>query len=147
MWKTRGSNASVTQVAADVWFEHFSKLFYNERAPPSLPELDEREVSGLTDEISIDEVIAATRHCKYGKAAGPDGIATDVIKDCSTILVWPLYYIFNFCFSNGVCPSVWLSSYLLPLYKGKGPLSEPDSYRGVALQCVVLKLYTAVRIY
>ena len=25
------------------------------------------------------------------------------------------------------------------LYKGKGPLSEPDSYRGVALQCVVLK--------
>ena len=51
------------------------------------------EVSGLTDEISIDELIAATRHCKYGKAAGPDGIATDVIKDCSTILVWPLYYI------------------------------------------------------
>ena len=34
----------------------------------------------------------------------------------STILVWPLYYIFNFCLSNGVCPSVWLSSYLLPLY-------------------------------
>ena len=110
MWKTRSRNASVTQVAADVWFEHFSKLFYIERAPPSLPELDEREVSGLTDEISIDEVIAATRHCKYVKAAGPDGIATDVIKDCSTILVWPLYYIFNLCFSNGVCPSVWLYS-------------------------------------
>ena len=102
----RSSNVSVTQVPAEIWFEHFSKL---------------------TDEVSIDEVIAATRHCKYGKAAGPDGIATDVIKDCSTVLVWPLYYIFNFCFSNGVCPSVWLSSYLLPLYKGKGPLSEPDS--------------------
>ena len=43
-----------------------------------------------------------------------------------------------------MCPSVWLSSYLLPLYKGKGPLSEPDSYRGVALQCVVLKLYTYI---
>ena len=55
----------MTQVAADVWFEHFSKLFYNERAPPSLPELDEREVSGLTDEISIDEVIAATRRLLY----------------------------------------------------------------------------------
>ena len=68
----------------------------------------------------------------------------DVIKDCSTILVWPLYYIFNYCFSNGVCPSVWLSSYLLPIYKGKGPLNEPDSYRGVALQCVVLKLYTYI---
>ena len=55
-----------------------------------MPELDEREVSGLTDGISIDEVIAATRHCRYRKAAGPDGIATDVIKDCYTILVWPL---------------------------------------------------------
>ena len=43
-----------------------------------------------------------------------------------------------------MCPSAWLSSYLLPLYKGKGPLSEPDSYRGVALQCVVLKLYTYI---
>ena len=83
VWKTRSSNVSVTQVPADV-FEHFSKLFYNERSPPSLPELDEREVSGLTNEISIDEVISATRHCKYGKAAGPDGIATDVIKARST---------------------------------------------------------------
>ena len=118
MWKTRSSNVSVTQVSlpAEVWFEHFSKLLYNKQVPPSLPELDEWEVSGLTDEIGIDEVIAATRHCKYGKAAGPDGIATDVIKDCSTILVWPLYYIFNLCLSNGVCPSVWLYSYLLPLY-------------------------------
>ena len=43
-----------------------------------------------------------------------------------------------------MCPSVWLSSYLLPLYKGKGPLSEPDSYRGVALKSVVLKLYTYI---
>ena len=33
---------------------------------------------------------------------------------------------------------------MLPLYKGKGPLSEPDSYRGVALQSVVLKLYTYI---
>ena len=55
MWNTRSSNVSVTQVPAEVWFEHFSKLLYNERAPPSLPELDERGVSGLTDEISIDE--------------------------------------------------------------------------------------------
>ena len=144
VWKTFSSNVSVTLVAANVWFEHFSHLFYNERAPLSLPELDKREVSGLTDEISIYEVIAATSHCEYAKAASLDGIATDGVKNCSTILVWPLYYIFNFCFSSGACPSVWLSSYLLPLYKGKGPLSEPDSYRGVALQCVVLKLYTYI---
>ena len=75
MWKTRSSNVSVTQVPAEVCFEHFSKLLYNERAPPFLPELDEREVSGLTDEISIDEVIAATRHCKYGMdCAGMDDL-------------------------------------------------------------------------
>ena len=43
-----------------------------------------------------------------------------------------------------MCPSVWLSSYLLPLYKGKGPLSEPDSYRGVVLKSVVLKLHTYI---
>ena len=45
MWKTRSSNVSVTQVPAEVWFEHFSKLLFNEQAPPSLPELDEREVA------------------------------------------------------------------------------------------------------
>ena len=56
----------------------------------------------------------------------------------------PLHYIFNVCFSNGVSPSAWRSSYLLPLYKGKGHLSEPDSYRGVTLQSVVLKLYTYI---
>ena len=88
------------QFAVNVWFEHFSNLFYHKQLPPSLPELDEREVSGLTDEISIDEVIAATRHCKHGKAAGPDGIDTDVIKDCSTSLVWSRVTSCTIC---GVC--------------------------------------------
>ena len=49
--------------------------------------------------------------------------------------------LFYYCFDNACCPSVWNTSYLLTLYKGKGDTSDPNSARGIALQSRRLNSY------
>ena len=49
--------------------------------------------------------------------------------------------LFNYCFDNACCPSVWNTSYLLTLYKGKGDTSDPNSARGIALLSRMLNAY------
>ena len=92
--------------------------------------------------ITETDVLTAISHCKCNKSQGPDGITYDCYKDAADILLQPLTALFNYIFSHGTCPSAWLVSNLIALYKGKG--SSPDSYRGIALQICALKLYTYI---
>ena len=50
----------------------------------------------------------------------------------------------NFCFKNAVCPSQWRSAYLVPLYKGKGAKTDPNSYRGISLLPALYKCYSSI---
>jgi hypothetical protein len=144
LWKSRNTGAAAVQVPPDVWFDHFSKILQS-NTPPEFPDvLDDAVDNSLDNDISTFEILTAIRHGKAGKAAGPDGLTFDVLKDCEDIFVLPLQYIVDYCFQKGCCPTPWLCSYLLPIYKGKGPLSVPDSYRGVALLSCALKCYTYI---
>ena len=71
---------------------------------------------------------------KNGKAAGPDCLTNECMKGCLNVLLVAITGLFNYCFDNACCPSVWNTSYLLTLYKGKGDTSDPNSARGIALQ-------------
>ena len=63
------------------------------------------------------------------------------MKDCLGVLLVAITGLFNYCFDNACCPSVWNTSYLLTLYKGKGDTSDPNSARGIALQSRMLNAY------
>ena len=78
---------------------------------------------------------------KNGKAAGPNCLTNGCMKDCLNVLLVAITGLFNYCFDNACCPSVWNTSYLLTLYKGKGDTSEPNSARGIALQSRMLNAY------
>ncbi|XP_033103731.1 uncharacterized protein LOC117106482, partial [Anneissia japonica] len=145
LWRTRKTRSGGSQVSPEMWFDHFSALLHTDNLP-MLPyyanvETDDDPFSWPIDE---SEVLIAFGRGKAGKAAGPDGITYDVLKNCSEILVTPITQILNFCFLNSFCPSEWLIGYLLPIYKDKRSLSHPDSYRGIALSLCVLKCYTYI---
>ena len=65
---------------------------------------------------------------------------TSVWKAVS-VRCWWQSGLFYYCFDNACCPSVWNTSYLLTLYKGKGDTSDPNSARGIALQSRRLNSY------
>ena len=67
---------------------------------------------------------------KNNKAVGPDGIKSERLKCCMSIIVKPLQK-FNLSFSLGIIPKAWTTSYLTPIHK-KGSKEDPSNYRGIA---------------
>ena len=63
------------------------------------------------------------------------------MKDYLGVLLVEITGLFNYCFDNACSPSVWNTSYLLALYKGKGDTSDLNSVRGLALQSRMLNAY------
>ena len=51
--------------------------------------------------------------------------------------------LFNLVLSSGLIPEEWCIGIIMPLYKGKGPVSDPDNYRGITLLSCLGKLFTS----
>jgi len=94
----------------------------------------------LNAEITQQEVLNAVNSTKLHKAAGPDRLQYKHLK-LSLPLLLPLWtHLFNACVANGVVPNSWRYSVLTVLYKSKGPILSPDSYRGISKQCCIFKI-------
>ena len=87
-------------------------------------------------------------------AAGFDGVPSSLIKGASVqqangqpsgrVLAEPLARLFMLCYSKGVLPASWGEARLSPLYKKKGPLLDPNSYRMLAVNSVFYRLFANV---
>ena len=44
---------------------------------------------------------------KGGRAHGPDGVPTNLVKDAAKSIAKPLMMIFNASLANGIVPNVW----------------------------------------
>ena len=85
---------------------------------------------GLDDDITKQEVFAAIRKLKLGKAPGIDGVLTSILKTAAdavgtnklkegNTVVEALTLMFNYVFSSGQWPERWGSGIIFPLY-GQG---------------------------
>src|SRR6266516_7436514 len=81
--------------------------------------------------ISVVEVRLAIFKAKSGKAAGPSGVATDMLKAAGEAGVKWVIDICNEVVSGGVVPLDWKRSWMVNVYKGKGNALECSSYRGI----------------
>ena len=54
--------------------------------------------------FTVAEVRQVLRRCVPGKASGPDGIPSTILKSCSDDLAEPLCDIFNQCLKTGYIP-------------------------------------------
>jgi hypothetical protein len=69
------------QEKAETWKEHFDKLL-NTEDPKEQIKAGNKEISEVeVEEITIDDVKKAKRNLKHNKAAGANGIHSDLIKD------------------------------------------------------------------
>jgi hypothetical protein len=49
--------------------------------------------------------------------------------------------LFNACLEGGRLPDLWRCTEIFLIYKGKGDVADPGSYRGIALMESCLKVY------
>ncbi len=68
---------------------------------------------------------------KRGKAPGPSGVTTDLLKYAGETGVRELRQVFEMIETEERAPTGWRSSYTLPIYKGKGDALLCGKYRGV----------------
>eukprot|EP00745_Piridium_sociabile_P018514 TRINITY_DN27780_c0_g1_i1.p1 TRINITY_DN27780_c0_g1~~TRINITY_DN27780_c0_g1_i1.p1 ORF type:complete len:110 (-),score=13.44 TRINITY_DN27780_c0_g1_i1:123-452(-) len=75
-------------ITEDVWFQHFQALLQtgvNEVLNDDLPDI---ETDGdMNRPISTEEVLMALRKLRNGKAAGPDGIIGELLKNAGDQVV------------------------------------------------------------
>lgn len=51
---------------------------------------------------------------------------------------------FNLVLITGIVPTDWCLGVIKPLYKNKGPVDDPENYRGITLLSCIGNLFTAV---
>ncbi|NRB82033.1 MAG: reverse transcriptase family protein, partial [Saccharospirillaceae bacterium] len=95
----------------------------------------------LDSPITLHEINETISTLKSGKAAGPDMIANEILKNLNHQNQLILTKLYNLCFDNSVYP--WSSSIITPLHK-KGSLDDPDNYRAVAVSSAIGKLFSTI---
>jgi len=117
--------------------------------PPGLPsaaldtEADQATADPNTsiEEPSLDEVRRAIWKLKNGRAPGPDGIPSELLKCAIYPVDNALHSLFTQVWWSGCIRADWRDGILIALYKGKGTKSECGNYRLIALLSVPGKVF------
>ena len=73
-----------------------------------------------------------------------DNIINEYLKNAPANLLAVLKLFFNIILDSGIFPDVWSKGVILPLYKNKGDVNDPDNYRGITILSCFGKLFTSV---
>ena len=151
--RVNGETTSDHDIVMHTWVDHFKdigKSRADEKAPVASAN---SEMQGMVTEsfvnvetvldvpFTAEEIEAAIKHLKVGKAGGDDDIQPEHIKfGGHQLRVWLMHICNSIVELEGI-PSTMKMGVLCPLYKGGGkdPL-ETGSYRGIALTSVWVKL-------
>jgi len=104
---------------------------------------EQRDLCGLDEQITEDEVRAALRGCKAGKAVGPDDLSNDWYRDNVDTLVPILQNLFNVVLSTAQTPDSFLDAFIFCIRKS-GDGTDPLNYRPIALLNSDYKIFTRI---
>ena len=152
-WKILNSTNTDSKCTADIndMFLFFKRVNEGDENDDNAENLDDvtnvdNEYSDvlLNSPILEDEIIAAVKKLKNGKAPGYDNIVNEHISSSLHILL-PVYtQFFNIIFDSGFVPEEWLVGVIKPIYKNKGDPSQPENYRPITLLSCLGKLFTRI---
>jgi hypothetical protein len=91
------------------------------------------KISGPCCRITRVEVEKALKKMKKGKAAGPSGVVSEMLKAAGEIGAEWMTDLCNSIVLEGKIPEDWKDSLLIPVFKGKGDPLECGSYRAIKL--------------
>jgi hypothetical protein len=138
----------VNNIATEAFHEHFSKL--NENIANDAP--DDFNVSNvsannidLDKPFTVEEIRRSIRLLKNNKASSSfDDVLNEYLKYAPDNMYEIFCYLFNIILDSGIFPEVWSKGIILPIYKNKGDVSDPDNYRGITILSCFGKLFTNV---
>ena len=106
---------------------------------------NDMDVSGpQCERITTEEVKVAKKGMKLGKAAGPSGVVTEMLKSAGEDGIKWMTDLFNQIVSEGKIPADWKKSWIVTVYKGKGDALDCRLYRGIKLLDHAMKVFERI---
>ena len=92
------------------------------------------------EEINITEegVLKLLSKLNPHKAAGPDKIRPEVLRNLAEVITPIITRIFRASYNQGLTPEMWKKAHVTPIYK-KGEKYKAINYRPVSLTCILCK--------
>ena len=95
--------------------------------------------------ITPEDVLAAMRKLKKGKAVGEDGVTVEHLLFASPEIADCLAYVFTGFLGHGVVPEDFQRGLLVPIPKdSRGNMGDVKNFRPICLNSVVLKLFEGI---
>ncbi|XP_046851166.1 uncharacterized protein LOC124444598 [Xenia sp. Carnegie-2017] len=124
----------------EVWRAYCDRLMNVENEWNGEVEAD--EVLGPWEIVTVDEVAAALRKMKKGKATGQSEVGSEMLDN--ELCVRELCNVAKEVLRGSKMPSTWRKSLVVPLYKGKGAATVCGNYRTIKLIEHALKIVERV---
>ena len=128
---------------ATILNEHFASQTQLDTQDRDLPRLDPppHPVPQLAEvQVTELEVLKILNTLDVNKSSGPDKIPNKLLKMCALLLASPLCKLFNKLLKSGAFPLIWKRACVTPVYKQKGPSSDPTNYRPISLLPTLSKI-------
>lgn len=98
----------------------------------------------LSRPFSTEEIQSAIKQLKIGKAAGPDNIYNEFIKNMGPYCISWLSSLFTYILKENRLPRQFKLSKVIAILKPGKPENSPESYRPIALLSCIFKLLERV---
>jgi hypothetical protein len=130
---------------ADLLNKYFSSVFSVDDPTQSAPQPARMNFGERLDDfdITVEDVLKKIDELKPGKAPGPDGITTTILKKLKFSVVEPLHRIFKLSKDTGIIPEDWKKAKVVPIFK-KGARGKPCNHRPVSLTSTVCKMQEGI---
>ena len=125
----------------EIWRRYFEELLNVENEN----RIEEEPcVEGPIEEVSRKEVEDALKCMKNGRASGPSGVTSELLKYAGSSGIDELLLIFNGILSDGRVPEEWMESLTVAIFKGKGDPLECCKHRGLRLLEHSMKVFEKI---
>ena len=147
--KSTESKQIISNISTQTFMEHFKKLgIAHQPMVGQGGEFDPRLINhSVNDNLNVhfttDEIVKLVNKLKNNKACGIDFIRNEFLKYCPKEIISMITELFNLVLDSGLIPSDWCIGIIMPLYKNKGSIHDPDNYRGITLLSCIGKLFTS----
>ena len=138
----------VKKISMQIFVEHFKKPNTNDSKRDEGDVTDNTNIDNLNVELNKpfepDEVKKSIKKLKKNKACGNDQVLNKFLKWSCDSMINVFTKLFNLVLQTGIVPEEWCISNIIPLYKNKGDICNPDNYRGISIVSCSGKLFTSV---
>ena len=141
--RSDGTLTTGDEETVEVLNNFFKSVFTNED-PSVIPSFTTRVSTTLSDIcITEAEVYDKLVLLNVNKAPGPDGLHSQILKNCASSLARPLCLLFTQSLNSGVLPKEWKQANVTPIFK-KGSKSKASNYRPISLTSQPVKILESI---